>query len=147
TLNGGRGALKDAKVRQAIAVALNREAFAEDQIEYLGVSGMPLDTVVTMPGQFGHREVGTQHDVGEAEDLLKEAGWKITKGKATKQGQPLEVILPIPEKQEISQRRANLLSKQLAEIGITVRPEIVAADTFYAKRVIPMDFDLVTFTR
>lgn len=147
TLNGGRGALKDAKVRQAIALALDRDAFAKDQIEYLGVSGMPLDTVVTMPGQFGHRAVGAEHDLGEAEDLLKDAGWKISKGQATKKGKPLELVLPIPEKQDISQRRAKLLTKQLAEIGITVKTEVVAADTFYAKRVIPMDFDLVTFTR
>lgn len=147
TLNGGRGPLADAKVRQAISLALDRDEFAEDQLEYLGISGIPLDTVVMMPGQIGHENLGITTDVGEAKDLLKEAGWKVSEGKASKGGETLELILPVPEAADIPERRAAIVTKQLAEIGITVKTEVVAADTFYEKRVIPLDFDLVTFTR
>ena len=147
TLNGGRGPLEDAKVRQAVALAVDRKAFAEDQKVELGRAGPPLDTVVTMPGQVGHHAVGTKRDLEAARNLLDQAGWKDADGKAVKDKKQLELVLPIPEKQEPAKRRAELITKQLAEIGITVKTEVVAADTFYEKRVIPLDFDLVTFTR
>lgn len=147
TLNGGRGPLENPKVRKAVGLALDREAFAQDLAKDFDRPGGVIDTVVTMPGQFGHRAVGTERDIKKAKDLLSQAGWKNSSGKAMKGGQQLKLVLPIPEKNDASAHRAKLITEQLKEIGIAVKTDVVAADTFYEKRVIPMDFDLVTFTR
>lgn len=146
TLNAGRGPLKDAKVRQAVALAIDRKAFADDLKADTGWPGRPLDTVVTVPGQVGHEAVGTKRDLEKARNLLEQAGWKNLDGKATKDKKQLQLILPIPEKQESAKRRAALIASQLSGIGIEVKTDVVAADTFYEKRVITLDFDLVTFT-
>ncbi len=147
TLNGGRGALADAKVRQAVSLAINRTEFAEGLKTTVGHVGREMDTVVLMPGQTGHQPLGVKQDVAKAKSLLKEAGWNVGDKQTTKKGQQMTLTLPIPKGHASSQARAKLIASQLKQIGIAVNVQEVPANTFHSRRVIPLDFDLVTFTR
>src|SRR5207244_62691 len=69
----GKNPLKDARVRKALSLALNREAIAKRVMEGSAVPASQL-----MPGQFAGASKSLKpdpYDVAKAQALLKEAGW------------------------------------------------------------------------
>lgn len=142
TLNSGRKPLSDVRVRRAIALALDRSAFAElEQVGGLPLSDV-LDTVVRIPGQIGHEALGTETDLKAARKLLKKAGWKTVDGVAVRKNKPLVLSLPVPQREPLALARAELVKAQLAELGIEVRIQSTDPEKFWADRIYALDFAL-----
>ena len=149
TLNGGRGPLKDANVRRAVAAAIDRRALATAAGREVGVPGRTAGSVVLVPGQRGYRDVAGKElkpGEGEARALLEKAGYTQKDGKAVRDGKPLTLRLPVPSDTPSSEARVKAIAGDLEAVGITVKTPTIKAPRFFRDTVVPLDFDLVTFT-
>lgn len=149
TLNGGRGPLKDANVRRAVAAAIDRRALADAAGKVVGVPGRTAGSVVFVPGQRGYRDVTAKELTSgqdEARALLKKAGYAQKDGKAVRNGKPLTLRLPGPADTPRSEARVKAIAGDLEAVGITVKTPTVKPSRFFRDTVVPLDFDLVTFT-
>lgn len=149
TLNGARGPLKDVDVRRAVAHAVDREAIATESAARLGAKGVPLGSLIQVPGQKGYVDssAAIAYDPKEASRLLADAGYaKGADGVLARKGKPLTLTMPVPDKTSTITDRAQRVAEDLKAVGIEVRLRPVPADTFFDTYVIPLDFDLVTFT-
>jgi peptide/nickel transport system substrate-binding protein len=149
TLNGGRGALKDVYVRRAIAAAIDREALAAAVGDAVEAPGRTAGSLLLVPGQGGYRDVaGDVLNPGrrEARALLRKAGYRYRDGKAVLKGRRLTLRFPAPANTPANDARVEAITKNLEAVGITVRTRKVKASRFFRDTVVPLDFDLVTFT-
>lgn len=150
TLNGGRGPLRDAKVRQAVAHAIDRRPIASAAAKAVGAPAAPLGSVLLVPGQKGYRDASAPiaYAPDQSDKLLVEAGYaKGADGMFAKDGTPLELTLPVPDGTPPNKARATAIAGDLRKVGIGVTLRPVPAETFFDDVVIPLDFDLVTFVR
>ncbi|MFE7618170.1 ABC transporter family substrate-binding protein [Streptomyces sp. NPDC057496] len=77
-LNGESGPLADARVRRAVARALNRQEIADAVLAPLGLPAEPLGSHLALAGQPGYEDGSGAlggHDTEEAQALLADAGW------------------------------------------------------------------------
>ncbi len=151
TVNAGRGALRDVEVRRAVAAALDREALAAAVATPVGAEPSTADSVLVLPGQAGYDEVAEprKRDLAEARSLLEKAGYEVSGGeapKATKDGDQLTLTLPVVGGSPSIAARAKSIAAQLAEVGIAVEVRSVEPDAFTADVLVPLDFDLLTFS-
>ncbi len=147
TLNGGRGPLRDVDVRRAVAKALDRQAAATSVGAGVNAPALPMLSHVLMPVQPGYpKGAAPKPDREAARDLLEHAGYTVEGGHAVKKGEPLTLTLPVPSDTPTATARARRIVEDLAKIGITVETPTVDAQTFFSGTVVPLDFDLVTFT-
>ena len=128
TFNLDRPALRDVRVRRAMAVALDREAFLRQVLFGEGkVAAAPISSEIAWAHAGGVRVPG--HDRAEAERLLEAAGWKkerdairVARGVAgVADGARLAIdFLHFPTYAKYGE----LLRQQLAVVGIdvTLRP-------------------------
>ncbi|MYW19681.1 ABC transporter family substrate-binding protein [Streptomyces sp. SID2955] len=151
TLNGGRGPLKDLRVRQAIQHALDRkginQAFAKD----LSFELKPLDNHFFMPNQQGYENTSggyADYDLQAAEKLLDEAGWKGGgEGRPrTKGGRQLTVDYVLSAGSTSAQLdQAELVQQQLGLAGVKVELKKVPANDYFNEFVNKGNFDLTSF--
>ncbi|MGA8850760.1 MAG: ABC transporter family substrate-binding protein, partial [Aeromicrobium sp.] len=150
TMNGAAGPLKDVAVRRAVALALDRRALADALTKPLGTPSQVLGSFVLLPGQRGYVDQSDliAPDVAKAGQLLDDAGWEMadTGTVRTLKGKALTLDMPVPAKTSTSRTRAAMIADQLAEVGIKVTLQTVPDDEFFTNRIIPLDFDLATFT-
>jgi len=83
TINGTGAILRDVKVRQALAMAIDRAAIAKAMLTPLGIDTQRLNNHIFMVNQAGYQDnsgdVG-KYDPDRARQLLDEAGWKLEGG-------------------------------------------------------------------
>lgn len=146
TLNGGRGALRDAAVRRAVALAVDRDALARRQAAALGTRPVVASSLLVAPGQPGYRAAReVAPDLDAARKALRDAGYRVG-DTTTKGGKPLRLRLPVPSDDPVAARRAASIARSLDALGIEVRrPEVKAAD-YYTSVLVPLDFDLALIT-
>ena len=124
------GPLGDARVRRAIAMALDRNQIVRDV--YYGFA-VPTDTP-TPPGFMGHpsnRVYGNTADIAGAKKLLTEAGY----------ANGFETTLMAPNYQPMV-REAEVIAGQLAQVGIRVKIEALDTGTYNSKLIGTHDFEL-----
>ncbi|MFI9249554.1 ABC transporter family substrate-binding protein [Streptomyces sp. NPDC053069] len=151
TLNGGRGPLKDLRVRQAIQHAVDRkgidEAFAKD----LSFELKPLGNHFFMPNQKGYKDTSggyADFDLGKAKQLLDAAGWKDNgEGRPrTKGGRQLALDYVLSAGSTAAQTdQAELVQQQLAQAGVKVELKKVPANDYFNQFVNRGNFDLTSF--
>lgn len=112
--------LDDLKVRQAMHLALNREAIVAIAVEGQGVPAygpLPPSLPYYWPGV---EEIGYHYDPARAGALLDEAGWKMgADGIREKDGKKLAFdILTLPGSD--IQRAAQLIQQQYKDVGIAL---------------------------
>jgi len=141
TMNAGSGPLAVQDVRRAVALALDRDAIAAVTAGDVGAEGVVQDSMVYVPSQRGYAATGAKaiaHDPAAARKLFEKAGYGT--------GEEPTLRMPVPDDTPANLERAELVRDQLGAVGIKVDLESVSADDFFETRVIPLDFDLVTFT-
>ncbi len=129
---GGQGpdanplpALKDHRVRQAIAMAIDKETIAEKV--YAGTA-TPGDTVIRPASAFWHLDIPADQelpfDPTAANALLDEAGYADTDDDGVREdpatGEPLEMLIPASKDTTGAVEAGQLIVGFLKQIGITV---------------------------
>ncbi len=145
TLNAARGPLTSVAVRQAVAVALDREGI----VEATGPDAELAGSYLTVPGQQGYTDtVGESltRDTDQARALISSAGYTPDgEGWVGPDGAPLTLRLPVPEGNEAVAVRAEAIADDLSAVGIEVTVEPRPVEDSFTTTVVPLDFDLVTF--
>src|SRR5882724_2484813 len=149
TINGTGEILKDQKVRQALAMAIDRNVIAKTLLGPLGVDAAPLQNHIFMSNQKGYKDnagVLSSPDVEGAKKLLDEAGWKVEGDVRKKDGKPLEIRFVIPTQVASSQQEASLIFNMLKDINVKVNIDAVPSDDFFAKYINTGNFDFTVFS-
>nr|WP_246497113.1 ABC transporter family substrate-binding protein [Sphaerisporangium rubeum] len=149
TVNGESPALSDPKVRQAIALGLDRDAIARSDLQGLGWKGALLGNHFFMNTQEGYQdnsgELG-RYDPARAERLLDEAGWRRASPTRRRGGTELTVRFVVPAGLQLSKSEGELARAMLERIGVKVTIQAVPGDDFFAKYIIPGNFDIAPFS-
>ena len=120
------GQFADKRVRQAVALSLDREAMIQQLFQ--GRGEVANDHVIfSLYPYFDPSVPQRTRDVEKAKSLLTEAGVS-----------GLTATLHAPELQEVPDL-AVLIQSQAAEAGITLTPAIESLDTFYGAQWCPAD--------
>ncbi len=147
--NGTGEILRDVKVRQAIAKAIDRGALVRAMIGPLGIQPQILGNHIFMQNQAGYKD--NSGDVGKfdpqaAGRMLDEAGWKLDGGVRKKNGRALEITCVIPAAVAASRQEAELMQNMLAQVGVKLTIDTVPSPDFFEKYVTPGQFDLTIFS-
>jgi len=149
TVNGTSPNLQDVKVRQALAMGIDRTAIGKALLGPIGLDPAPLNNHIFMTNQEGYKD--NAGDVGKfnqdkAKSLLDEAGWKLDGNVRKKDGKPLEINFVIPTGVATSKQESELIQNMLAQIGVTVKINAVPVDDFFDKYITPGQFDFTVFS-
>lgn len=148
TINGASEILGDAKVRQAVAIGIDRARIAQALIGPLGAPSTPLGNHILMANQKGYQD--NAGDLGkynpeEAKALLDEAGWRLAGDVRAKDGKQLAIRYVIPAQVAQNKQMAELVQGMLSQIGVKVSIETVPSGEFFDKHIQPGNFDLTGF--
>lgn len=150
TFNASSSTLSDVRVRQALAMGINRTAIARAMLGPLGVSTpTALNNHVFMANQQGYQDnsgaVG-KYDPSAAAAKLTTVGWLVKGDDRVKGGKTLDLHLVIPDGVSASASEASLIQQQLATIQVKVTIEPVSSSTFFTNYIQPGKYDLTVFS-
>ncbi|WP_152966762.1 ABC transporter substrate-binding protein [Sporosarcina globispora] len=136
-MNNKKKVFQDLRVRQAIALAIDREPIVDFALEGAAqpIFG-PLPPAI--PGYSEEVEGAAAkmyaHDLEKSRSLLKEAGYTGTNdaGIVTKEGKPLSLELWVTQEPTM-QRIAQVLQNQLKEVGIELKISVQEDATIRAQ--------------
>ena len=125
----GHPALKDVKVRQAIALAFDRFSICKDLL--LGLTKPPATYWANTPWQDPTLEPWP-YDPERARQLLDEAGWKDTNGDGVRDKDGVELVLTLgTTTREIRRDVQAVAQQQLAQVGIKLELANADSDIFF----------------
>jgi peptide/nickel transport system substrate-binding protein len=152
TINGARPALRDVKVRQALAMGVDRDALAAAELKPLGITNATApDDHIFLANQIGYHDnagpLGAYNPVA-AGQTLDAAGWvdNPTTHVRMKSGKPLDLSFVIPANTQPGLAEAQLVKQQLAKIDVRVTVKAVDGTRFFNGYVKPGDYDLTVFS-
>ncbi len=149
TLNGESDILSDPRVRQAVALGIDRKAIAEADLRGLGWPTVLLNNHFFMNSHEGYRENAGQfgaYDVERAGRLLDDAEWKLSGKTRTRNGKDLTLRFVVPKDVPVSQAEAEMARKMLLKLGIKVDIQTVPSTAFFDKFLLPGDYDMAAFS-
>ena len=149
TLNGASEALRDVRVRRALAMSIDRATITRAVIGPLGIPPTPLGNHILMPTQQGYQDnsgdIG-RYDPEVARALLEEAGWRLEGAVRAKDGRQLTLRYVIRSQVTADRRAAELVQGMLGEVGVKVDIEPVPGADFFEDYLKRGNFDLTSFT-
>jgi peptide/nickel transport system substrate-binding protein len=126
----GNPALKDVKVRQALALAFNREKLVQDLL--LGRTGVAATDWDNSPWVDPSIEPWP-YDPERAKALLAEAGWTDTNGDGTVDKDGVELVLKYgTTTREIRSDTQAVAQQDLAQVGIKLDLQSFDSDIFFS---------------
>lgn len=149
TINGSKPQLSDPKVRQALSMAINREAIGKALLAPLEITPKVLNNRIYMTNHGDYKdnagEIG-QYNLDKAKSLLEAAGWKLDGTVLKKDGKPFTIDFVIPTAVSASKSESELIQAMLKELGITVNIRAVPVNDLFDKYVTPGQFDMTVFS-
>lgn len=134
--------LTDLDVRQALALAVDRDALAA-----LGDSGAVAATGFGAAGIWSTAWKGRPTDPGKAQALLEAAGWQSDEsGRRMKDGQPLRVVLTTTADPDHTIRAQAIVDRWRA-IGVDARLEPLSPTLLIREALGPRRFDALLLGR
>ena len=125
----GHPALKDVKVRQAIALAFDRFSICKDLL--LGLTKPPATYWANTPWEDPALEPWP-YDPERAKQLLDEAGWKDTNGDGVRDKDGVELVLTLgTTTRQIRRDVQAVAQQQLAQVGIKLELANAEPDIFF----------------
>ncbi|GAA3160289.1 ABC transporter family substrate-binding protein [Planomonospora alba] len=149
TLNGESAMLSDVKVRQAVAMGVNRQVIAQSDLQGLDWPIILLNNHFFMNTQEGYQD--NAGDIGRynperAKQLLDEAGWKLSGQTRKKDGKELNLRFVAPSGLQLTKSEAELVQNMLGQIGVKVTLQSVPSDDYFTKYIIPGNYDITAFS-
>ena len=149
TINGTGPILQDVKVRQAVAMGIDRAAIARAMIGPLGIDSSTLGNHIFMRNQAGYQDnsgdVG-KYDPTRAGQLLDEAGWRLDGNVRKKDGRTLEINCVIPSAVATSRQESELIQNMLGQIGVKLNINTVPSPDFFEKYIRTGQYDMTLFS-
>lgn len=122
--------LSDVQVRQAINLAIDRDAIAT---ELYGATGKPTAQLLVAPDDYVSSAIGYDYSPERAKILLDRAGWVDTNGDGTrdKDGVEMKVVFQTSVN-TVRQTTQQMVKDDLSDIGIKVEIKRVRVDDFFS---------------
>ncbi len=122
--------LSDPKVRQALAMAIDRKTIAE---EAYGPAGSPTCNIVAAPESLTSKGTKCDQDVEGAKKLLAEAGWKDSDGDGVldKDGKPFNLTYQTSIN-AVRQKVQQIVQSNWGDIGVNVSLKAIDAGVFFS---------------
>jgi peptide/nickel transport system substrate-binding protein len=120
--------LADKRVRQAIDLAVDREKIAS----LYGRTGRATANILVSPSIYNSSNTTYKLDVAKAASLLDEAGWADSDGDGIrdKDGVALSLLFKTSVN-PVSQQTQDIITQNLASIGIRVEDKMIDASIFF----------------
>lgn len=133
-------ALKDVKIRQAIALALDRESLLS---AHLGQGDIISGPFTESSPYYNFDVEAREQDLDEAGRLLTEAGYKKgRRGIRKRRGKPLKLTFVLSKDLPSHQALGLSIQAQLKQVGIEVKTEFVDAALYQERVFNKKKFDL-----
>ncbi|MBG0824666.1 ABC transporter family substrate-binding protein [Planomonospora sp. ID91781] len=149
TMNGESAVLSDVKVRQAVAMGVDRQVIAQSDLQGLDWPIVLLNNHFFMNTQGGYQdnagELGA-HDPEKAKQLLDAAGWKLSGQVRKKDGKELNLRFVAPSGLQLTKSEAELTQNMLSKIGVKVTLQSVPSDDYFTRYIIPGNYDITAFS-
>jgi peptide/nickel transport system substrate-binding protein len=138
--NCGRASFKEAAVRRALTLAINRDRIAADV--FLGTAAAASGPLPPMFWAHDPTLAPEPHDPGASRALLRAAGWADRDGDGwlDRNGAPFRFNLEVNAETPFRQDIALMVQEDLKAIGIDARPAVLEWSTFNARHR-ARDFD------
>jgi peptide/nickel transport system substrate-binding protein len=120
----------DAKVRQALALAIEKNTIAT---QLYGDTGKPTSNFLIAPPDLASPNTNSEYDPKKAANLLDEAGWEDTNndGIRDKDGVEMKVIFQTSVN-PLRQKTQEIIKQSLQSIGISVELKTIDASIFFS---------------
>lgn len=150
-LNGSSPRLEDKRVRQAVALAMDRDTMAEVA---LGAVDWPITGEVNRllrSSQNGYQDNSGdlgERDLDRAAELLDEAGWTLEEGeefRTNEDGDSLTLAYVASEGMDLAVDEGEMTQQMLAEVGIEVDVQQVPSNALFSDYVTPGNYEMATF--
>lgn len=144
--NHDRGVLKDVHLRKAVELAIDRPQLIQlvTQLGASPISQTGLDAATQGKWLDPAYKDAVHTDVTAAKAQLRQAGYTLSGGKATKDGKQLTLNYIEVSDFADSVQRARIIADQLGKIGIKVNVQPLASATYSDTRE-KGDFDLASY--
>jgi peptide/nickel transport system substrate-binding protein len=127
----GNLAMLDMKVRQAVAMAIDRETL--NQNLNLGYTKVPNSYWDSVPGYNDLNNTVYKYDPEGAKNLLDEAGWVDSNGDGTRDKDGVELVLGYGTTDDEQRQKAQVvILDNLKAVGIGTKLTSLASDLFFA---------------
>jgi peptide/nickel transport system substrate-binding protein len=122
--------LSDEKVRQALNLAINRDAIAQ---QLYGPTGVATANFLAAPPEYNSPNTRYEFNPEKAAQLLDEAGWKDTNNNGTrdKNGVEMNVVFQTSVN-PLRQKTQEIVKQTLEKIGIGVELKSIDASIFFS---------------
>lgn len=122
--------LTDARVREAIATAIDRETIAR---ELYGVTGKPTSNFVVNPPEVVSGNTSYTFNLERANQLLDEAGWVDSNGDGTRDKNGVEMRLLFQTSvNPLRQKTQAIIKQNLSQIGLAVDLKSIDASVYFS---------------
>jgi peptide/nickel transport system substrate-binding protein len=149
TFNLGNPLLADLAVRQAIALAIDRQQLLDRTVGQFSSSARVLGNRIWLVGQPAYEDHSGGYgrgNVAAAADVLSRAGWiKGADGIWAKDGRKLRLRFSTVMDDPLRVEAGVLLQDQLGKAGIALKIEKVPVNVLFGDRLPDGNFDLVEF--
>jgi peptide/nickel transport system substrate-binding protein len=122
--------LSDPQVREALALAVDRDTIAE---QLYGPTGQATANFLVAPEPFRSPNTEFTYDLEQAAALLDAAGWTDTNGNGTrdKDGQEMEMVFQTSVN-PVRQKTQEIVKQSLEQIGIEVELKSTDASVYFS---------------
>jgi peptide/nickel transport system substrate-binding protein len=145
SITSGHPALRDVRMRKALALATNKQRLID--IVLLGHGSLGKTLIPDGLGHWFNSELTDYpFDPEQAKALLDDANYQDTDGDGIREmpnGQPLNFRVSWPTDSTISPRMARMLSEMWADIGISTQLQAVDPDALTALCCPAFDYDII----
>lgn len=122
--------LTDPAVRQAINLAIDRAAIAE---QLYGPTGVPTCNILVVPASVNSPNTSCERDVEAAKALLDEAGWVVPEGGSVREKDGVRLVADFQTSiNTLRQGTQAVIKTNLAEIGVQVNVKAIDAAVFFS---------------
>ncbi|MEL6439784.1 MAG: peptide ABC transporter substrate-binding protein [Cyanobacteria bacterium J06621_8] len=122
--------LSDRTVRQALALAINRDIIAQ---ELYGVTGKATANFLVAPPEYASPNTSYEYNPQKAQELLDNAGWKDTNGNGTRDKDGVEMQLVFQTSVNPLRQKTQAVIKQgLQAIGMGVELKSIDPSVYFS---------------
>jgi len=160
TVNGSSPMISDLTTRQALSMAIDRNAIAKAMLTPLGIrNASALNNHIYMKNQVGYQDNSAPTGVynpAKAAQMLTQQGWvvsganRVNSGSvpatASMKGKQLKINFVIPSGVPVSLNEAKLIQAQLKQVNVAVDINTVDINHFFDQYVSLGQFDMTVFS-
>jgi peptide/nickel transport system substrate-binding protein len=149
TFNLAHPILRDLAVREAIALAVDRQQLLDRTVGQISDKAQVLGNRIWLVGQAGyedHSDGSGRGDVAAAAARLEQAGWtEGAGGVRVRNGRKLLLRYTTTQGVRVREQAGELLQDQLARVGIDLELRPTASDTLFGDQLPDGGFDIAAF--